>query len=189
MKPLSLRRKQRAEAARLLLTLYVDDKLDSPQRWTWEAVDHLPQWCLVSSTDRRYLQLICGALLLSPEFRFWIQKPLLQGLHRLLGEAVFSHVTHYADQMQLPREPLSEFLKQADFVAEKAEVPALEQLLMQSGATVLAATIHESLPRDMLADSLGVGIGSISEAAACAILDVATMLAQKSPVLTTSDAV
>ena len=182
-----LRRRQRAVAARLLLQLYADDKLDAPHTWTWSAVDLLPAWCLASATDRRYLQLICGALILSPEIRFWIQKPLLQALRQLLGDEVLQQIIDHADQMKLPREPLAEFFEEASFSLERAGLSDVESLLMQSGATVLQATVHESLPRDMLTESLGVSIGDINESAAAAILEIGSVLMHKG--MTTADAV
>ena len=189
METVRLRRRHRAVAARLLLGLYAEDKLDAPQTWTWAAVDLLPPWCLGSATDRQYLQLICGALILSPEIRFWIQKPVLKTMHKLLGNDVFQEIAEHADQMQLPRDPLAVFLEEASFSLENAGLPELESLLMQSGATVLKATVHESLPRDMLTDSLGNSVGAITESAATAILEIGSVLAHRGRNTTTADVV
>ncbi|ASJ70503.1 hypothetical protein [Granulosicoccus antarcticus] len=180
MSSVSQRRRQRAVAARLLLSLHVDGNLDDPQIWNWDAVDRLPMWCLDEATRRREVQLVCGALLLSPEIRFWIKQPLLLGLQQLLGPAVFVQVIEHADVMELPREPLSGLMKQSAIDLPTAGVVELESLLMAAGSTVLNATVHESLPRDTLVASLGQGIGNITESAAIALLDAAIALLQAS---------
>ncbi len=170
------RRKQRASAARLLLSLHASGNLDSPEIWTWDAVDRLPAWCLASSQERRAIQLTCGALLLSPEIRFWIQKPLLSGIQQLLGDSQFEQIIEHADAMKLPREPLADFIVESGINLADAGVEALDLLLMTTGATVLKATVHESLPREMLSASLGPGIGEVTPSAASTLLKAAMAL-------------
>lgn len=172
----SLRRQQRADAARLLLALHAGGNLDNPQGWSWDAVDRLPAWCLVSEPERKQIQLICGALYLSPEIRLWIQKPLLQSVQQLVGESVFQRIIEHADAMQLPREPLVETIAESGIDLATADVEQMENLLMAAGATVLSASIHESLPGDMLLASLGQGIGQMNESAAAVLLEVASAL-------------
>lgn len=181
MDTIAARRNQRATAARLLLSLHASGKLDSPEIWTWDTVDRLPSWCLASSEERRAIQLTSGALLLSPEIRYWIQKPLLAGLRQLLGDALFEQIIEHADAMKLPREPLAEFIKDSGINLSDAAVEGLESLLMLTGATVLKATVHDSLPKEMLSGSLGIGIGEVSPSAASTLLNAAMALHQTWP--------
>lgn len=170
------RRRQRAVAARLLLSLHASGSLDSPETWTWDAVDRLPAWCLAAAEERQAIQRSCGALFLSPEIRFWIQKSLLSALRQLLGDAQFEQIIEQADGMQLPREPLADIIAASGITLSEAGVDELDALLMTAGSTVLQATVHESLPRDMLSSSLGPGIGDISPSAANALLKAAMAL-------------
>lgn len=173
-------RQQRATAARLLLSLHGQGNLDQPERWTWDALDRLPAWCLSDSTERQQLQQVCGALYLSPDIRFWIEKPALQALQSIIGEQVFTQIMNHADAMALPREPLATVMNNAAFNPSSVQITELLELLMAAGATVLSATVHESLPRDMLVSSLGEGVGELNAEAAHALHDVAVVLLQSS---------
>jgi len=177
----SNRRQQRAKAARVLLALHGKGNLDQPGRWTWDAVDRLPAWCLADAADRQQLQVVCGALYLSPEIRFWIGKSVLSALNSLIGEAVFTQIMNHADSMQLPRDPLASVIEQAKFDPSVGEAAELQKLLMSAGASVLSATVHESLPRELLVGSLGEGCGEISHAAAQVLHDVAVVLLTPNP--------
>lgn len=173
-------RQQRAQSARILLSLHAQDNLHQPERWTWDALDLLPAWCLADANERQQLQRVCGALYLSPEIRFWIEQQILQALQSIIGEQVLAQIMSHADAMSLPREPLTPLMKQADFNPSAVQSADLETLLMSAGATVLSATVDESLPRDMLVGSLGEGVdgvvGELSSEAAHALHDVAVVL-------------
>lgn len=169
-------RQQRAKAAQVLLSLHQQGNLEKPERWTWQALDLLPAWCLADATERQQLQQVCGALFLSPEIRFWIEKPALNALQTLIGEQVFTQIMTHADAMLLPREPVAPFIKQAVPDLSTLQPDTLQSLLMSAGATVLSATVDESLPREMLVESLGEGLAEITSEAAQALHDVAALL-------------
>ena len=164
------RRKQRAVAARLLLSLHAEDQLDKPSSWTWEVLNRLPSWCLLDSETRQRLQLACGALFVSAELRFWIRRDALQCLSDLLGPDVLDGVMNEADRLALPREPAQRLLEEAGVSGRAADTAMLSQALLGAGAAVLSATVHESLPRELLIQSLGLQLGSLDEATATAVL-------------------
>lgn len=171
------KRQHRAKAASLLMSLYEQGELDDPGFWSWDVVDRLPAWCLLGIDDRQHLQRVCGALYLSPEIRFWIGKPLLLALRYQLGEPILSRILAHADDMQLPREPLR---LQIPNVSSVIKPDQLEPVLLAAGATVLTATVHESLPRDMLLGSIGQSIGEISHDAASVLHEVACAFVSQS---------
>ena len=155
-------RQQRAKAAGLLLSLHEQGNLDQPERWTWKALDLLPAWCLADANYRQQLQQICGALYLSPEIRFWIDKPALEAMESVIGKSMFARIMNHADAMALPREPLAPVVRQASINSTSVQPAELHSFLMSAGATVLSATVHESLPREMLVGSLGEGLARSS---------------------------
>lgn len=173
-------RQQRAAAARVLLSLHASGNLDNPGRWTWDAVDRLPGWCLAGTDERVQLQLTCGSMYLSPDMRFWISKTALQTTQDLLGASLFDRIMSQADDMQLPRESVSAVIAQAGIDPASAQANDIQGLLMAAGANVLAATVHESLPREMLTASLGPGIGDITLDAATILLKAAEALLSES---------
>ncbi|MBX2884901.1 MAG: hypothetical protein KTR32_33405 [Granulosicoccus sp.] len=176
MQPHVQQRQQRAAAARVLLSLHADGNLQSPERWTWRTVDRLPGWCLAGAEQRIQLQLTCGALYLSPDIRLWIDQHALRIVHDLLGQTLFDRIMAQADRMQLPRESAAQVIEQAGVEPATAEPEAIQSLLMRAGANVLSATVHESLPHDMLTQSLGPTVGEINEASALALVRAAEVL-------------
>lgn len=159
MNVVAQKRQIRAKAARVLLSLHAAGDLDTPSRWTWDAVDRLPAWCLASAEERTQLQLICGALYLSPDVRFWITKPALVAVQNLIGKSVFNRILAQADSMQLPRESVSTLISDFGVDPITATPEAIQDLMLAAGSDVLCATVHASLPREMLTASLGRGLG------------------------------
>ncbi|MFK7855257.1 MAG: hypothetical protein AB8B79_14135 [Granulosicoccus sp.] len=170
------KRLDRAAAARVLLALHAAGNLDNPARWTWESVDRLPAWCLAGAEERIKLQLTCGAMYLSPDIRFWINKSALLAVQQLLGTELFEHILAKADEMLLPRESVSDVIAQTGLDPVTAQMEQIQAVLMAAGATVLTATVHKSLPYEMLTESLGPGIGDITEQAATTLLKAAELL-------------
>ena len=175
-------RQQRAATAKVLLGLHAQEQLDDPARWSWAAVGKVPPWCLASADERCRLQQVCGALYLSPDIRCWISKQALLAATSLLGESIFARIITQADAMQLPRESASEVIAGAGVDPALAGSEEIQRLFMETGATVLAATVDESLPREMLTDSLGPTMGEISGTAAAKLMVVAqTLLNEAEP--------
>lgn len=173
-------RQHRARAAGLLLSLYKAGELDTPEIWNWDALDRLPAWCLYSQEDRQLLQKVCGAMYLSPEIRFWVDRSPLLALQSVLGEPLCSQILSCADAMNLPREPLSSLMQNLTEPLAECSADAISDLLSSAGATVLAATVHESLPGELLLSSLGEGVGEISHEAALVLLNGAVTLQNQS---------
>jgi len=169
-------RLQRAAAARVLLLLHAKGDLENPSLWTWDAVDLLPAWCLASEQTRSQLQLVSGTMYLSPDIRLWLDQSALVAVQTLIGDAVFERIMNQADAMQLPRESASLIIRNAGIDPSNASAEAICELLMAAGSNVLRATVHPSLPREMLSASLGPAIGDINEAAANVLLDAAQAL-------------
>lgn len=170
------KRLDRAVAARVLLALHAAGNLDNPARWTWESVDRLPAWCLAGAEERKKLQLTCGAMYLSPDIRFWINKSALLAVQHLLGNEVFERILAQADEMQLPRESVLDVIAQTGLDPATAQLEQIQAVLMAAGATVLTATVHPSLPVEMLTESLGPSIGEVTEQAASTLLKAAELL-------------
>lgn len=170
------KRQQRASAARVLLSLHAKGNLEDPSRWTWDAVDRLPSWCLSGVDERTQLQLTCGVMYLSPDMRFWINKSALLAVQNLIGEALLERILVQADDMQLPRESAAELIAATGIDPASCTAEEIQNLLMATGSTVLTATVHESLPRTMLTASLGTAIGEITEESASVFLQAAELL-------------
>jgi len=176
------RRRQRGIAANLLLSLHAGDNLQEPASWTWQLLDRLPAWCLQGAEQRGFLQLTCGALFLSPELRFWIQREALDTLREMLGDDLLDRILFRADTVDLPREPAAAMIENAGLNSAELDPVQLEQLLMSAGSAVLGATVHSSLPRDMLTASLGEPVGQLNENTAQALLNLAeTLLLNEEP--------
>lgn len=174
------RRQHRAVASGLLLSLYKAGELDTPEIWNWDALDRLPVWCLYSEKDRQQLQMVCGAMYLSPEIRFWVDRSPLLALQSVLGEPLCSLILSCADDMNLPREPLSSLVLNLSEPLAECSADVISDLLTRAGSTVLAATVHESLPGELLLGSLGEGVGEISHDAALVLLNGAITLQNQS---------
>jgi len=95
-------RLRRASVAQLLLQFHKSGLLDSAELWTWEAMDSLPDWCLLSQQERMPLQLTCGALLLGSQLRLWIDRRYIQAAYFFIGERAFSEALKVGEQMELP---------------------------------------------------------------------------------------
>ena len=169
------RRHQRAVSARVLLSLHANDNLQDPERWTWQALDKLPGWCLAGESERLRVQRVCGALYLSPELRYWIHKSALGGLQELLG-STWELIAEQADAMQVPREPVADLIASTGIDQETGDLAKLDSLLLAAGATVLRHSVDESLPRELLTESLGESLGEISDLAAVNLLHAANAL-------------
>jgi len=174
------KRQQRAKAARILLALHAEGVLQNPTTWTWDSIDSLPYWCLIGARERQQLQLICGAIYLSPDVRFWINQSALSALQELLGFAILDVIVKQADSMQLPREFAASIVVDFGVDPEFAETAAIRELLMAAGALVLNATVHQSLHKKLLVESSvvcsAVFKGEITQASAVKLLDAARTL-------------
>jgi hypothetical protein len=172
----SQRRRLRATAAELLLSLHAGDNLLEPVSWTWQQLDRLPAWCLQGAEQRKALQLVSGALFLGPELRFWIHRDSLNALQQMLGGDLLDSIVARADSVNLPREPAAAIISDAGVNSAEIDAGRLEHLLLGAGSAVLGATVHESLPREMLTGSLGEPVGNLDEVTAEALLGLAEML-------------
>ena len=178
----SRHRRIRAEAARTLLRLHADGALAEPERWTWEVLDRLPLWCLFDAERRRGLQLICGAVLIAPELRLWLERERIERVAQLIGEPVLDELLADADRLAATMADTASDTFSTDVVtpgpspSEAASSPAasepldVEALLMAGGASVLRGTLHESLPLGALAESLGESAGELPPATAWLVL-------------------
>lgn len=169
---MSSRRRVRSEAAQNLLRLHEAGVLAEPELWTWEVVDRLPLWTLLDVPQRERVQRVAGAVLLAPEMRLWISDAQLREAERLLGAEILAAVLQRADELAV-----SQATDPGEFnrgVIEAAATPmppeGLEARLMSAGASVLTATLHESLPVSSLADALGSSAGDLPEPIALRLL-------------------
>lgn len=170
----SARRQVRAKAARSLLSLHEQDALADPDRWTFELIDRLPLWCLMDTDSRQRIQRVAGAVLLAPEMRLWISAAQLAEAEQLLGSETLAAILERADKLAVSAQ--ADDASASDAVAGPGESRASEGLqlrLMSAGASVLGATLHESLPLQSLASTLGTSAGELPQTVALHVLSVA----------------
>jgi len=156
----SVKRLRRAAAARLLLGLHESGQLAQPELWTWDALDSLPGWCLQDEQTRTRLQLLCGALVLAPELRLWIDRELILAAQQLISKPFFDQVVARAEQapISINASVASRF---ATATSTNAKTESVNTVFMQAGASVLKASLSEQLPVDMLCEALGDTAGDI----------------------------
>ncbi len=170
-------RQHRAAAARMLLALHQAGQLAKPESWTWNVIDVLPGWCLQDEQSRNQLQLLCGALILAPELRLWIDRELILAAHLLIGKTSFDCIVAKADLTPVPVN--TKAASRFTLVANRKDVlDSIRAELLQAGASVLSASLHADLPVDMLSSMLGETAGSVSYELANKLLAQAEKLLQ-----------
>lgn len=166
----SLKRQRRGAAAKVLLALYEADQLAEPEKWTWDAIDALPVWCLQDELTRHNTQLLCGALVLAPELRLWIDRKLIVAAHDLIGQHCFDHIVAKADNVAIAVNTFASTRISASGNREQV-ADSVKASLLQAGASVFKASLSDELPLNMLPNIVGETAGSISSKVANAILD------------------
>ncbi|MBX2836698.1 MAG: hypothetical protein KTR35_07580 [Gammaproteobacteria bacterium] len=162
-------RSHRAKAARVLLSLFEADQLDSPEFWTWEMMDLLPGWCLDDAEVRTQLQLLCGAVALAPEVRLWIDRRQILTAQQLLGKDIFDAVVQTADEVSHGIDVPAEHVIEHSFI---------ERHFMKAGASVLSSALDSRLPKQQLIGVLGESYGELNAEFAQNLVDQANRLAQ-----------
>lgn len=176
----SLKRQRRAAAATVLLSLHEADQLANPEQWTWDVVDALPVWCLFDEQARSHMQLLCGALVLAPELRLWIDRELIVATQNLIGKQHFEHIVAKADSTPIAVNAMA--ASRFKTVSNKNSITShVEAVLLQAGASVFKASLSDELPIDMLPKILGDTAGTVSHKVAGCILDQAQQLLDESP--------
>lgn len=179
----SLKRQRRGAAAQVLLSLHQAGQLANPEQWTWEVLDALPGWCLQDEQSRNQLQVMCGALVLAPELRLWIDRELILVAHRLIGKDQFNHIVAQAD-----RTPIAINASAADRFKSIASADALQgsvkTALLQAGASVLNATLTIDVLVALFSEMLGETAGEVSPKLANTLLTQAESLLARSDINT-----
>lgn len=165
----SLKRQQRGAAAHILLSLHEADQLGSSELWTWDVLDALPVWCLKDESARVALQLLCGAFVLAPELRFWIDRKFILIAHELIGKEHFNHIVLKADQAPIEfNATVSDRFKSG--IDESVLQDSIRTIFMQAGASVLKATLTNELLNEMFSKVLGETAGAVTSKVANNIL-------------------
>ncbi|GEM_PF-1708313 len=195
-------RANRAQAARILLSMHSNDQLHDPTLWTWGIIDRIPPWCLLDGQALAQLQDTCGALLLAPEVRLWIDGPRLKAAAAVVTEPVFLQVIALADKSELavPETfPTVQSNDQADShsgnqsgsrsVNQEGQLPQnstqpdlnswVKSRFASAGSAVLRATLDPVLPGEMLTSALASTSGQVSENIAQVILSHAQSITTK----------
>jgi len=112
------RRQKRLATASLLANCQLYPQLD------WDDLLAFPDWCLFAEAEKQSFVRVCGALLLMPSIRLWIDGRKINQIRELLGEPVFDKVLH--TELDLATNYLDSIIM-AD----------AEELLIKAGATVV----------------------------------------------------
>ena len=175
----SIKRQRRGAAARILLSLHKADQLARCELWTWDMLDALPNWCIQDEDARVELQLICGALVLAPELRLWIDRKHILAAYDLCGKKRFDCIIAKADQNPITVNAAAS--TRFKFVKNQAVLKdSVKSVFLQAGASVLKATLTNDLLNDMFAELLGENAGDVTEKLACNIVTQAEEMLQES---------
>lgn len=166
----SIKRMRRAMAARVLLSLLEADQLADPDQWTWDLIDALPTWCLQDEHARSRLQLVCGALVLAPELRLWIDREAILVAHELIGKQQFNHIVAKADSMPIAIDASAATLFKSMSSEASAVKDTIRITFLQAGASVMKATLKGDALTSIFAKVLGETAGQLSHPLANSIL-------------------
>lgn len=186
----SLKRLERAAAARILLSLHEKGQLANPEQWNWGVLDALPAWCLLDEQARVQLQSVCGALVLAPELRLWIDRELISAGHSVIGLHHFNSIVARADQAKLAIDAAAGERFQS--VSGKAALrDAVQSAFLQAGASVLKASLTNEVLIERFSQIPGDTAGELRHQLAEKILQQAQEMISQSdlPVKPESNAV
>lgn len=146
---MSARRGQRAQAARLLLSMDQRSELRSAAAWQWHRLDALPAWALLDQRDRQLLQRLCGAMLLAPLLRLWIDSMKIRALCALVGEQRFAAIVDGAPPIPDESRLNAAFDSLERWMMTMGE-NQVERCLASAGARVLRDSIEDPGMREQL---------------------------------------
>ncbi len=146
------RRIYRAAAAEALQALCENDDDDRLASVSWDTLDSMPHWCLQSPKERAELQMIAGALFISPLLKQCIDGKKLKAVRDLLSQPVLDAIldTDCVDSIPL----------------QLADDDDITDMLGASGASVLLGTLTDDLIKQIYQNQFAVQAGDLSVATA-----------------------
>jgi hypothetical protein len=133
----------------------------------WNALAEAPLWVYAPSGEKDQLALLTGALVRAAQMRLWIDGERIAQAIALLGDTCFENILAFelGAQCQPPEMP---------------DLMPMKQQLIQSGATVLLASIADESIRHATGSQMHCCDFPISHPDACEVVAAAMKLAKLS---------
>ena len=147
------RRIHRARTAAWLLSWDATDNADLGQGVDWAALETVPHWCLLGATEKKRLQLLCGALFFAPVIQRLIDGRRIQQLHGVIGVQAYEAVLNFP--LACAAHSASEIADRhtADFSA--SDTPVTESSLLDAGESVLLGAVQHPAIAEILSRKSG----------------------------------
>lgn len=146
-------RARRARAAGTLLSLHDRGELARPELWNWGRIDALPEWTLLDGVSRSGLQRLCGAVLLAPLLRLWIDAEKIRRVSLSVGSQRFARVLD-SIPIDIDSEQRYRALTSLDQWLSTACQNDIDECLSGVGACVLCASVSDTWLRGELSATL-----------------------------------